>query len=235
MMPCYGPWRWMFTITIGVSIMMARPMFSEYRLRPGPLVAVNPMAKVPAIVHDGKTVTECAAICAYLADAFPDAGLAPAPEDRANYYRWLFFAAGPLEQAVVNNSMGFIPKDDQKAMAGYGDFERTRAEVDALGLALLLVYMVLASQFESLLHPLIIMFSVPFCIIGLVAALVVTGTTFSIMSFIGAILLVGIVAAISLTMRRRPETKYQDPSRQVTVKARDRLRVVRMPAEERNR
>lgn len=89
--------------------------------------AINPMAKVPAIVHDGKTVTECAAICAYLADAFPQAGLAPKPEERADYYRWLFFAAGPVEQAVVNNSMGFTPKDDQKAMAGYGDFERTRA------------------------------------------------------------------------------------------------------------
>ena len=57
-------------------------------------LAVNPMGKVPAIVHDGKVVTECAAICAYLADAFPAAGLAPDPADRADYYRWLFFTAG---------------------------------------------------------------------------------------------------------------------------------------------
>jgi HAE1 family hydrophobic/amphiphilic exporter-1 len=71
--------------------------------------------------------------------------------------------------------------------------ESFRSLFFVLILALALVYMVLASQFESLLHPLIIMFSVPFCIIGLVAALVATGTTFSIMSFIGAILLVGIV------------------------------------------
>src|ERR1700741_3672505 len=59
-------------------------------------LAINPMGKVPAIVHDGKVVTECAAICAYLADAFPARGLAPAPADRADYYRWLFFAAGPV-------------------------------------------------------------------------------------------------------------------------------------------
>jgi HAE1 family hydrophobic/amphiphilic exporter-1 len=71
--------------------------------------------------------------------------------------------------------------------------ESFRSLFFVLILAIVLVYMVLASQFENLLHPLIIMFSVPFCIIGLVAALVVTGTTFSIMSFIGAILLVGIV------------------------------------------
>ena len=54
--------------------------------------AVNPMGKVPALTHGSQVVTECAAICAYLADAFPQAGLAPAPGDalRAPYYRWLF-------------------------------------------------------------------------------------------------------------------------------------------------
>lgn len=88
--------------------------------------AVNPMAKVPAIVHDGKIVTECAAICAYLADAFPEAGLAPSPAERSDYYRWLFFVAGPLEQAVTNKSMGFEPSAEQSGMAGYGDFDRTR-------------------------------------------------------------------------------------------------------------
>jgi len=62
-------------------------------------LAINPMGKVPAVVHDGKVVTECAAICAYLADAFPEAGLAPDVADRADYYRWLFFTSGPVEQA----------------------------------------------------------------------------------------------------------------------------------------
>lgn len=83
-------------------------------------LAINPMGKVPAIVHAGRTVTECAAICAYLADAFPDTGLAPAPDDRADYYRWLFFAAGPLEQAITAKQFGFEPDADQQRMAGFG-------------------------------------------------------------------------------------------------------------------
>ena len=83
-------------------------------------LAINPMGKVPAIVHDGKTVTECAAICAYLADAFPEAGLAPAPADRADYYRWLFFAAGPLEQAITARHFGIEPDAEQQRMAGFG-------------------------------------------------------------------------------------------------------------------
>lgn len=59
-------------------------------------LAINPMGKVPAIVHKGRVVTECAGICAYLADAYPQAGLAPPLAERAAYYRWLFFAAGPV-------------------------------------------------------------------------------------------------------------------------------------------
>ena len=63
-------------------------------------LAVNPMGKVPAIVHKGRVVTEVAAICCYLADAFPDAGLAPAPADRADYYRWIFFTSGPRKSTA---------------------------------------------------------------------------------------------------------------------------------------
>ena len=92
-------------------------------------LAINPMGKVPAIVHHGKVVTEGAAICAYLADAFPEAGLAPPPAERADYYRWLFFAAGPVEQAFTNKSLGVTPTDQQKRMVGYGCFEQT---IDAL-------------------------------------------------------------------------------------------------------
>ena len=69
-------------------------------------LAVNPMGKVPAIVHKGTVVTEAAAICAYLADAFPEAGLAPEPHERASYYRWMFFAAGPVEAAITDRSLG---------------------------------------------------------------------------------------------------------------------------------
>ena len=87
-------------------------------------LAINPMGKVPAIVHGGVVVTECAAICAYLADAFPDAGLAPPPGDEARgpYYRWLFFAAGPIEAAVTAKSMNLLAPSDKAMMAGYGSF-----------------------------------------------------------------------------------------------------------------
>lgn len=86
-------------------------------------LAINPMGKVPAIVHNGQVVTECAGICAYLADAFPQAGLAPPTTERAAYYRWLFFAAGPIEQAIINRSMGFETPPEKGRMAGYGSYE----------------------------------------------------------------------------------------------------------------
>ena len=85
-------------------------------------LAVNPMGKVPAICHRGAVVTEAAAICAYLADAFPEAGLAPPPAARAAYYRWLFFAAGPLEAATTNRFLGWEAPADKQAMLGYGSF-----------------------------------------------------------------------------------------------------------------
>lgn len=86
---------------------------------------VNPMRKVPAIVHDGRAVTECAAICLYLADAFPKADLAPPLEARADYYRWMLFAAGPWEQASTNRSLEVNVSPEKSAMVGYGDFDRT--------------------------------------------------------------------------------------------------------------
>ena len=89
-------------------------------------LAVNPMGKVPAIKHGDTVVTEGAAICAYLADAFPDKGLAPALGERGDYYRWLFFAAGPAEQAITNGYMKWEPTDEQKRMLGYGSFETMR-------------------------------------------------------------------------------------------------------------
>ena len=85
-------------------------------------LAVNPMGKVPALVHDDRVVTEGAAICTYLALTFPDAGLMA--EDKAAFFRWMFFAAGPLEQAVVNTGFGWTPKGAQeKRRAGYGDLD----------------------------------------------------------------------------------------------------------------
>ncbi len=89
-------------------------------------LAVNPMGKVPALRHGDAVVTEAAAICTYLADAFPQAGLAPPPGDRlrAPYYRWLFFAAGPIEAAVSNKAFGFVVPPEREPSIGYGSFDR---------------------------------------------------------------------------------------------------------------
>jgi glutathione S-transferase len=95
-------------------------------------LAINPMGKVPALAHGDAVVTEAAAICAYLADAFPQAGLAPPPCDhlRAPYYRWLFFAAGPIEAAVSNKAFGFVIPPERQASVGYGSFERVMKALD---------------------------------------------------------------------------------------------------------
>ncbi len=89
--------------------------------------AINPMGKVPALRHGATVVTECPAILAYLADAFPQAGLAPEPShhDRGPYYRWLFFCAGPVEAAVTNKVLGVTVPDDprMRGMVGYGSLE----------------------------------------------------------------------------------------------------------------
>lgn len=90
-------------------------------------LAINPMGKVPTIVHRGVVVTEAAAICAYLADAFPAAGLAPALIDplRGSYLRWLFFAAGPVEAVVSAKALGLLAPLEKAGTVGYGSFEQT--------------------------------------------------------------------------------------------------------------
>jgi glutathione S-transferase len=88
-------------------------------------LAINPMGKVPALVHGDVVVTETAAICAYLADTFPDARLAPPQNKRGAYYRWLFFAAGPLEAAVTAKALGLEAPADRAATVGYGTYART--------------------------------------------------------------------------------------------------------------
>ena len=84
---------------------------------------INRMGKVPAIRHKSSIVTECAAICAYLADIFPNAGLAPPNDRRAAYYRWFFFAAGPVEAATMNKTLGVVPTEEQRRMVGYDRLE----------------------------------------------------------------------------------------------------------------
>jgi glutathione S-transferase len=86
-------------------------------------LAINPMGKVPCIRHGKTVVTEAAAICAYLADAFPEAGLAPPTDRRGDYYRWLFFAAGPLEMAVSLKALGQdVPKERERSI-GSGSYD----------------------------------------------------------------------------------------------------------------
>jgi glutathione S-transferase len=95
-------------------------------------LAVNPMGKVPAVKHRGHVVTECAAICTYLADAFPEAGLGPRDDEKADYYRWLFYAAGPVEHAVTNSYAKWEPTAEQHRMFGYGSFDKVVAVLDEL-------------------------------------------------------------------------------------------------------
>ena len=96
-------------------------------------LAINPMGKVPALRHGDTVVTETAAICAYLADAFPERRLAPPPGHklRAPYYRWLFFTAGPVEAAVTNKALGFVVPPDRERMMGYGNIAQTLATLEA--------------------------------------------------------------------------------------------------------
>lgn len=97
-------------------------------------LAINPMGKVPAIQHGEVVVTESAAICTYLAETFPEAGLAPLPEEKGNYYRWMFFAAGPLEQATALKGLNVNIPAEKQGMLGFGNFEIT---LNALSKALL--------------------------------------------------------------------------------------------------
>lgn len=98
-------------------------------------LAVNPMGKVPALCDGEVVVTEAAAICAYLADRFPDRGLAPLAGSpaRAAYFRWMFFTAGPLEQATTAKALGWAVPEGRSVMVGFGSYERT---LDALETAL---------------------------------------------------------------------------------------------------
>lgn len=103
-------------------------------MRSPDFLALNPMGKVPVLTHGQAVVTEGAAICAYLAAAFPQAGLMPEPGTPASaaYHRWLFFAAGPVEAAVTARSLGLLPPPEKKRMVGFGTFEQT---MDALEIA----------------------------------------------------------------------------------------------------
>lgn len=94
-------------------------------------LAINPMGKLPAIQHGTTVVTEAAAVCAYLADAFPAANLAPAQNspDRGTYYRWMFFGAGCVEPAMVDHLFN-RPQVDRPSTLGYGSYEGTMGTLE---------------------------------------------------------------------------------------------------------
>lgn len=106
----------------------------DWATRPATFKNINPMNKVPALVHHhgghDHVVTECAAINHYLAETHPQAGLLPDDHERAAYFRWLFFAAGPLEQAVVGTAMGWQVPEGRQGMAGFGSLELTLDALD---------------------------------------------------------------------------------------------------------
>lgn len=99
----------------------------DWGSRPESYKAINPMNKVPALVHHhgdhDHVVTEAAAINHYLAETHPDKGLLPDAHEKASYFRWMFFAAGPVEQAVMSKAMGWEVPEERSAMAGFGTFE----------------------------------------------------------------------------------------------------------------
>ena len=99
-------------------------------LKQEPYLSINPMGKIPAIKHGDKVVTEVAAICCYLADAFPQANLAPPPADRADYYRWIFFTSGPVEAAFSNKAAGWEPSPEKHRMFGYGNYDLAIATLE---------------------------------------------------------------------------------------------------------
>ncbi|MET0724367.1 MAG: glutathione S-transferase family protein [Tardiphaga sp.] len=112
--------RWMLE-EIGQSYNSVILTFEE--MQQSAFRGINPIGKVPALMHGDRLVTEAAAICAYLAEAYPAAGLAPTAQERADYYRWLFFMAGPGEAAVIDKLMGLVPSAVQRRFVGYGDFD----------------------------------------------------------------------------------------------------------------
>lgn len=107
----------------------------DWGQKPQTLLDANAMGKVPTLIHhaaDGvdRVITEGAAICAYLAEMHPDADLQPYEDEMADYFRWMFFAAGPMEQAITNKAMGFAVPAEREAMVGYGSFQRCVDAID---------------------------------------------------------------------------------------------------------
>ena len=97
-------------------------------------LAINPLGKVPAIRHNGAVVTEQVAIFIYLADAFPEAGLAPAIDSplRGPYLRWMVYYAACFEPGIMDRALKRDPAP--RVSSPYGDFDSMLANIsDAIG------------------------------------------------------------------------------------------------------
>ncbi len=99
----------------------------EWATRPADYVKINPMNKVPALVHHhgdhDHVITEAAAINHYLAETHPDKGLLPGAHEKAAYFRWMFFASGPIEQALLAKMLGWEVPEERTATAGFGSLD----------------------------------------------------------------------------------------------------------------
>ncbi|MFM1896662.1 MAG: hypothetical protein RLZZ385_1736 [Pseudomonadota bacterium] len=95
-------------------------------------LAINPMGKIPSIKHNGLVVTETAAICTYLAVAYPEKNLMPRLDDPTlpSFLRWMYFAAGPVEASVTAKAMGWIVPEDRKGTVGFGSHDEVLATLE---------------------------------------------------------------------------------------------------------
>lgn len=114
--------EWMLA-EVGVPYEKVDLQYGPEGMKTPEYLTVNPMGKVPALVDNGKVVTEAAAVCMYLADAYPQAGLQPTESERANYYRWIVFATATLEQGLAFRALNITLDDKQKTMLGCGDLD----------------------------------------------------------------------------------------------------------------
>ncbi|WFL77615.1 glutathione S-transferase family protein [Altererythrobacter arenosus] len=108
----------------------------DWANKPESLFKANPLGKVPTLVHHhgdhDHVVTEAAAICHYIAETNPDAGLLPGAHEKADYFRYLFFAAGPVEQAVLSKAMGWEVPAERAMTSGFGTYDMAMDTLDKM-------------------------------------------------------------------------------------------------------
>ena len=172
----------------------------------------------------------------------PRSGIGPVEIKRKNQQRLVDVRANvtnrPLGEvaADVQGKLVNIPRPSGYEIVMSGDIEEQaksfREMLIGIILATILVYMVMASLYESLLSPAIVMFSVPLPLVGVVLMLLFTGTTLNVQSFIGCIMLVGIVVNNAILIVDRANTLFRDEGQALLTAVRsagkDRLRPVLM-------